>query len=996
MPISPQIAANKAAEIITDQVQNAQGQKATAQSIQAFNNSIEKSRESIESARSTQEELNNLIKWPQNDSKFNPSKTIGFLPPVLVSPTLETLGNSAIPNKFNKYEFTDWRGQNLKKLNKSLTTEDRFKLGKDFPRENPVLVEKPYSRRDVDLIFGDARSDYFKHGLQVIDGLNPIENPANGSSDLRLSQFKETPWEQNDPVMYGFDIIFDSQSSPLLNGSLTDFIVNYNGVSEISTKRAVYEEFKNQFSKFFKTTTPLGISQSLIAITKTTTNVANLEGSSSLYSPGKKNYLGYYLKKVSGLDFLIEQNKGDTIKYTPEYKKDFITLDFMEDVTLSIGTLAHLYKVLYWSKPNGKMLIPENLLRFNCQIIISECRNFNRVKKSVSTQNISVIKDNLSRWVYSVRDCQFYFDKMSVPNEVDLGGQGPQIFENYQINFDFKYSSVKLERFIPAGDWGRYVGYDGGSLWKIGNAGTRNARGTTSSLDLSSPNFFTVGPDQKSLASYPSLRENGVDKPYILAVYGPNSNQKDEFKLDGQTESSSGGSISDPQTSNLVKSAEALSNPNTQSLENIAKQSEQVSAQIQEQQTNQEIVDTNNSLKKTGFGSIQGKLTEQALNKVKKPMGTPLSTVVAVSSKSDKIVSGNFFDKMSSLKIEDGLKSITSQKLTNFSGLTDQLSSFDKVKGSVPSLDSVKTMFSAAKSQATTGFFDVRGNLKSSLSEGKNSLLSGLGGLDNLSVSSLTNGLTDKVKGSVPSLDSVKTKFSAAKTEATSGFFDIRGNLKSSLSEGKNLLSGLGGLDNLSVSSLTNGLTDKVKGSVPSLDSVKTMFSAAKSQATTGFFDVRGNLKSSLSEGKGFLKTSFNNTIDDVNSLTEQTKSKSNKAFGMASNLLNQELNKAKDTTGNFISTENLKEKFSTAKEISVGQFFDIRSQVTGENGKDTGALNLRKNLLNNTIDKIYGSTKAVTSPLTSDAPPATSFFDLKNQLKDFLGGSLGNKVTGE
>jgi hypothetical protein len=79
--------------------------------------------------------------------------------------------------------------------------------------------------------------------------------------------------------------------------------------------------------------------------------------------------MNYYLKKVAGLKNLSESNTGDTKKYLVDYRKDLITLDFNEDVTLSIGTLAHLYKLLYWSKPNGKSIIPENLLRFNCDII---------------------------------------------------------------------------------------------------------------------------------------------------------------------------------------------------------------------------------------------------------------------------------------------------------------------------------------------------------------------------------------------------------------------------------------------------------------------------------------------------------------------------------------------------------------------------------------------------------------------------------------------------
>jgi hypothetical protein len=462
------------------------------------------------------------IPWPQTTNNPGLSDTKGFLPPQLMDPVRDSEG---IAKYDAQYKIDDWSGQKLQNGNsivggakwptKSLTTEDRFYAGKDLPRENSVLVNKPHSMRDVPLIFGDGRTDYFKNSLQVIgDGKNvsnltPIENPSTGKSTLRLDHFKETPWENEDPPMFGFDIIFDSYSSPLLNGSLSDFILNYSNVSEILSKRQVYEEFKNQFQKFFRINGEMKVDPTQIAMTSLYSNVAAADSSSPLFNPHKKNYLGHYLKKISGLDFLIEQNKGDTIKYTPDYKKDFITLDFREDVSMNLGTLAHLYKTLYWSKPNGKMLIPENLLRFNCIIIVSECRNFQRVKKGIKNpENINIIKDNLSRYVYTLRECQFYFDKMPLPNEIDMGDQGPQMFENYQLNFDFKYSSVKLERFVPNGDWGNYVGIDGGSIWKVGNKGTRNSRGQTGSQELSTPKFFTVGPDNENYTYYPNLKIN--------------------------------------------------------------------------------------------------------------------------------------------------------------------------------------------------------------------------------------------------------------------------------------------------------------------------------------------------------------------------------------------------------------------------------------------------------------------------------------------------------
>ena len=190
--------------------------------------------------------------WPQNE--IQPGfKTRGILPSILLQPTLETTGGKKKVEP--GYEYEDWRGQKLNYDGETITslkTEDRYNLNKDFPKGQDELKDFPYSMRDIPLIFGDSRMDYFRHGLQTIDNLTPIENPVNGNSSLRLDQFKTTPFENNDPIMYGFEIIIDSVSSPLLNGSVLDFINQYTSINEIAYKKQVYEDFKNHIESQFE------------------------------------------------------------------------------------------------------------------------------------------------------------------------------------------------------------------------------------------------------------------------------------------------------------------------------------------------------------------------------------------------------------------------------------------------------------------------------------------------------------------------------------------------------------------------------------------------------------------------------------------------------------------------------------------------------------------------------------------------------------------------
>jgi hypothetical protein len=60
---------------------------------------------------------------------------------------------------------------------------------------------------------------------------------------------------------------------------------------------------------------------------------------------------------------------------------------------------------------------------------------------------------------------------------------------------------------MPAKDWGGYVGYDNGSIWKIGNS-----RGGTGSSVPSVPEFITTGKN--------TYNENGVTEPWVLSIAG--------------------------------------------------------------------------------------------------------------------------------------------------------------------------------------------------------------------------------------------------------------------------------------------------------------------------------------------------------------------------------------------------------------------------------------------------------------------------------------------
>jgi hypothetical protein len=53
----------------------------------------------------------------------------------------------------------------------------------------------------------------------------------------------------------------------------------------------------------------------------------------------------------------------------------------------------------------------------------------------------------------------------------------------------------------------------------------------------------------------------------------------------------------------------------------------------------------------------------------------------------------------------------------------------------------------------------------------------------------------------------------------------------------------------------------------------------------------------------------------------------------------------------------------------------------------------MRTNLLNKTLEKVYNQKVGTPSDKKSDPPTSNSFFDTNNQLRDFLGGNLGNII---
>lgn len=307
--------------------------------------------------------------------------------------------------------------------------------------------------------FDDGSQYDFKYNLQNYDnwpeGSIPLQSTTgkndyesfDGSTDSDPETFNRssvawsngTPHENEDPVYFGFEIIIDKLRSPLLNGELDRFLSEIGGThnTEIGSRIDISESFKIELSKFFKF------------------NEDPVEVTNMFNTKLKKRH---YIKRISGLEKLIESNESNKSKSFIDYKNDLIKISFYEDTLLSTGTLSSLYKLLYWSRIRGKGIVPENLLRFDCEVIVSEVRNIGRVRKAAESNSsqyaLEILKENVSRYVYNLYECQFHFSKMSHPDQVDLENISPS--QNIDIDVSFKFSDMRFERFKFEGDYGKY------------------------------------------------------------------------------------------------------------------------------------------------------------------------------------------------------------------------------------------------------------------------------------------------------------------------------------------------------------------------------------------------------------------------------------------------------------------------------------------------------------------------------------------------------------
>jgi len=252
-------------------------------------------------------------------------------------------------------------------------------------------------------LMADGNQDVFRYGLQKYSGS-----------------------EYEDPTYIGFTIEIDSESA--LFTEVLPFLEKYGSTrNEIQSRIPVYKEFIDKVQTIFK-------------------SQESIENDSD-----KSRFIkSHYINSISGLNNL-------TKKFNV-WKEDMLTIQLHEDISMYTSYLAYLYNNLTYSYENGRELIPENLLKFNMYIKMSEIRNLTNIRKISSNDPqdqfiANALKNNVTSITYKLFDCQFDFMKSKpFDDEVAINGIDAQTPGDSFIELDLYFKSVSRQIYNPLVD----------------------------------------------------------------------------------------------------------------------------------------------------------------------------------------------------------------------------------------------------------------------------------------------------------------------------------------------------------------------------------------------------------------------------------------------------------------------------------------------------------------------------------------------------------------
>lgn len=245
----------------------------------------------------------------------------------------------------------------------------------------------------------DLNQDVFRYGLTKLDNST-----------------------YEDPTYLGFTIELDENSA--LFTQVLPFLQKHSNIPDLFARIPVYNEFVAKIKQIFNS-------------------------QESVVNPGDKTEFvkQHYINSISGLDTL-------TNKFI-NWRDDKLTFQLHEDISLYSSYVTYLYNNLIYSYENGRALIPENLLKFNMYIKISEIRNLTSIAKLVSNNTIdnkvaNALKNNTTSIIYKLYDCEYDFFK-SKPFEDQIAQAGIDTAPppHSLLTFDVYFKRTSRQIYTP-------------------------------------------------------------------------------------------------------------------------------------------------------------------------------------------------------------------------------------------------------------------------------------------------------------------------------------------------------------------------------------------------------------------------------------------------------------------------------------------------------------------------------------------------------------------
>ncbi len=237
-----------------------------------------------------------------------------------------------------------------------------------------------------------------------------------------LNKYDDSAYE--DPTYLGFTLEIDDKSA-LFTDVLPFLEEKASRITQFESRLALYKQFIIKIQQVFKSRESTG--------------------------ENPETYIkSHYINSVGGFENLHKKFN--------EWKKDKLTIELHEDIALFSTYISTLYNNLTYSYTYGRRMIPENLLKFNLYIKISEIRNLTSIAKQKSglkgnkaDQFIAdSLKNNVTCYVYKLHDCEFdFFRSKPIGDDIIQAGIDAASPGHSMLEFDIYFKSVSRQIYNP-------------------------------------------------------------------------------------------------------------------------------------------------------------------------------------------------------------------------------------------------------------------------------------------------------------------------------------------------------------------------------------------------------------------------------------------------------------------------------------------------------------------------------------------------------------------